>query len=140
MHLVSDVLAQTFAALRRCGQGHCECVVYWTGPNDTDAVDRVEHPLHRRSPCGYELDGDWLTGFWVRLARESRSVKAQVHTHPGEAFHSLTDDRWPIVSQPGFVSIVIPDFASGSISFERAWIAQLDEKGVWRRIRNLDSQ
>jgi len=62
------------------------------------------------------------------------TIKAQVHTHPGVAFHSATDDRWPIVSQPGFLSIVIPDFAMGDVSLKGAWIGRLGEDGTWHRV------
>jgi hypothetical protein len=90
----------------------------------------------RRSPTpfGYDIDDHWLTDFWKRLATAKHSVKAQVHTHPGEAFHSATDDKWPIVSQEGFMSIVIPDFATGEISLENAWVGRLGGDGKWRRL------
>ena len=38
---------------------------------------------------------------------------AQVHSHPGEAFHSPADDRWAIPRQVGALSIVLPFFAAG---------------------------
>src|SRR5579863_599742 len=125
LRVAKNILSVTFDQLRHCGRGTCECAVYWTGPALDDVVDGVEHPIHERSPYGYEVDDGWLTKFWVALAKSTRSIKAQVHTHPGEAFHSAMDDRWPIVSQPGFLSIVIPDFATGSSSFDNAWCGQL---------------
>ena len=134
LRLASDILQKTFSTLRECGRGECECAVYWIGPSQSNAVNGVEHPIHRRSPFGYELDDLWLTDFWKRLAASKHSVKAQVHTHPGEAFHSSTDDRWPIVSQEGFLSIVIPDFATGEISLNNAWIGRLREDGIWSRL------
>ena len=90
------------------------------------------------SPFGYEIDDRWLTDLWKRLAASKQSVKAQVHTHPGEAFHSATDDNWPIVSQEGFLSIVIPDFAAGEISLKNAWIGRLSADGVWCRLGSPD--
>jgi proteasome lid subunit RPN8/RPN11 len=134
LRLARDIVRTTFHALLECGRGECECAVYWTGPTGEDLVDGHEHPIHRRSPFGYEIDDHWLTEFWKRLATSKRSIKVQVHTHPGEAFHSATDDRWPIVSQPGFVSIVIPDFAAGDPSLDRAWVGRLQADGTWRRL------
>lgn len=134
LRLAPTIVATSFEFLRSCGRGQCECVVYWTGPSTEDVVDRVEHPVHWRSPFGYEVASDWLTDFWNQLARYARSIKVQVHTHPGEAFHSFTDDRWPIVSQPGFLSVVIPDFAAGEPSLETAWIGQLRASGKWQEI------
>lgn len=134
LRLVGDIVRTTFRILRECGRGECECAVYWTGPAGENLVDGFEHPIHKRSAFGYEIDDNWLTELWKRLAASKRSVKAQVHTHPGEAFHSATDDEWPIVSQAGFLSIVIPDFAAGEPSLDTAWIGRLRADGNWRRL------
>jgi hypothetical protein len=134
LRLASDILQRTFSTLRECGRGECECAVYWIGPSEANAVNGVEHPIHTRSPFGYEIDDHWLTDFWKRLAASKHSVKAQVHTHPGEAFHSATDDKSPIVSQEGFLSIVIPDYALGEISLENAWVGRLGDDDRWRRL------
>src|SRR5216684_5494465 len=61
LRLARDIVQTTFRTLRECGRGECECAVYWTGPAGDDLVDGLEHPIHRRSPFGYEVDDDWLT-------------------------------------------------------------------------------
>lgn len=137
MQLANGVLKETFSRFLACGRGECECVVYWVGAVASDTVDEVVHPQHTRSPGGYEVDDQWLTNFWSLLARTQRNIKAQVHTHPGEAFHSPTDDMWPVVSQIGFTSIVIPDFAEGPQTMENAWIGRLGEDGKWHEVRGL---
>src|SRR6266849_819430 len=134
LRLASNIVAASFMTLRSCGRGKCECAVYWTGSNADDLIDGVEHPQHVRSPFGYEIDSDWLTQFWKRLAASKRSIKAQVHTHPGRAFHSVTDDQWPIVSQAGFLSIVIPNFAAGEPTLNRAWVGRLQPTGSWQQL------
>lgn len=133
LRLTDAVLARTFEVLRSCGRGECECVVYWTGPVAADAIDGVEHPAHERSPYGYQVDDTWLAHFGFRLGRDRRSVKAQVHTHPGRAFHSRTDDDWPIVAQAGFLSVVIPKFATGGATLRDAWIGYLQQDGTWQQ-------
>lgn len=134
LRLAAHIIRKSFRMLTECGRGKCECALYWTGPASEDVVDGVEHPVHQRSPFGYEIDDDWLTKFWKHLAASKRSIKAQVHTHPGRAFHSQTDDYWPIVSQAGFLSIVIPDFAAGEPSLDKAWVGCLQADGKWRRL------
>lgn len=134
IRLAGEIVSCTFRTLRECGRRECECAVFWTGPAGEDVVDGVEHPLHKRSPFGYDVNSGWLTDFWKRLAESRRSVKAQVHSHPAEAFHSATDDRWPIVSQAGFLSVVIPDFAAGEPSLDKAWIGRLQADGTWRHL------
>jgi hypothetical protein len=138
LRLGNDIVATTFRTLRECGDGRFECAVYWLGPAEDSIADGVEHPVHERSPFGYAVDDRWLTDFWKRLAGSQRSVKAQVHTHPGSAFHSAIDDKWPIVSQAGFLSIVIPEFAAGEPSLDAAWIGRLQTDGAWRRLSSAN--
>jgi hypothetical protein len=138
LRVAGEILHTTFRTLRDCGQWRCECAVYWTGPAVDSIVDGVDHPAHERSPFGYVVDDKWLTNFWKRLAASRRSVKAQVHTHPGPAFHSPTDDEWPIVSQAGFLSIVIPDLAAGAPSLENAWVGRLMADGKWHQLASAD--
>jgi hypothetical protein len=131
-----DVITQTFHVLSTCGGGARECVAYWTGTTDNDFVDCVEHPLHSSSEGGYSVEDRWLTGFWRSLGQLRRSIKAQIHTHPAAAFHSAIDDDWPIVSQCGFVSIVIPNFALGAVSLDNAWIGRLRADGKWEQLQS----
>ena len=139
LRLRGDVIGESLRWFRECGRGECECVLYWTGPADEPVVDSVEHPVHQRSPFGYEVESRWLTDFWRRLGASKRSVRAQVHTHPEEAFHSASDDRWPIVSQAGFLSIVIPYFGSQHISFDDSWIGRLMPDGTWWKEASLEA-
>lgn len=34
---------------------------------------------------------------------------------------------------PGFLSLVVPNFAKGQIGFDDAYLAQLTERGEWKR-------
>jgi proteasome lid subunit RPN8/RPN11 len=138
LRLAVDVINASFKRFHECGRGECECAVYWTGPASEDVIDGLEHPVHVRSSFGYEIDSGWLTEFWKGLAALKRSIKAQVHTHPGRAFHSSTDDQWPIISQAGFLSIVIPDFAAGRPTLDRAWIGSLQSNGTWQQISSAE--
>lgn len=137
IRIQAGFLPATLKGLRECGQGMQECVHYWIGPSTEKLVDRIEHPRHRQSTFGYEVDGTWLTDLWKRLVATRSSLKAQIHTHPCDAFHSRIDDEWPIVSQVGFISIVIPDFGNGDQSLDGAWIGRIGEDGKWHRVEYL---
>lgn len=137
--LAPKLWSNTIAQLRACGQARRECVAYWLGPiDDPESVDEVVHPVHRASAGSYELDGDWLHQFWVQLHRRRREVRVQVHTHATVAFHSYTDDKWPIVHTPGFCSLVIPNFATHFES-DGLFLAEIDAAGVWqqRQVRDI---
>jgi hypothetical protein len=119
----------TLKTMRECGRGRNECVVYWIGPGESNAVDAAVHPEHLARPGYYEVEPSWFHRFWVDLDRTEHSVLAQVHTHGGCAFHSPTDDEGAIVQIPGFISLVLPGFAMGDDCLERAHVAKLNAKG-----------
>jgi len=134
------LLRETFAQFRRCGRGRDECVVYWTAPLDAPhRVDRVVHPRHASSPRDYEVDRVWAVRFALELADLQQSVRVQVHIHPGDAFHSETDDQHAIVSTPGFLSLVVPNSAEGSISLEGCYLAELTSDGSWQSLSPTDT-
>jgi hypothetical protein len=58
-------------------------------------------------------------------------VRAQVHTHPGIASHSDTDDRYPLAPNPGFHSLVIPRFGIGPVRLNDAYLVVLEDDGTW---------
>jgi hypothetical protein len=62
-----------------------------------------------------------------------------VHTHPEEAFHSPTDDRFAIVQSPGFLSLVIPNFAQGEVGFDDAYLTEIQHSGKWRQVSISES-
>lgn len=130
-----DILDQTFAHFRDCGCGRRECQVLWLSPWDAlDSITMVVHPKHKAHAGGFVLDDGWLNDFWFSLAKDNLGVRIQVHTHPGEAFHSPTDDDFPIIHTTGFLSLVIPNFALGPIGFKDAFLTEIQEGGRWREV------
>ena len=126
------LVADTFAIFRDCGGGRQECVVYWLSPtNAPRTIDEVVHPRHNAGRGGYEIDDRWLTSFWFELARRQKSVRVQLHTHPHEAFHSVTDDHWALIHTAGFLSLVIPDYATGPVGLEGSFLTERTDRG-WR--------
>jgi len=92
------------------------------------------HPRHEARGDGFQLDEAWLTKFWNELAETRSGIRAQVHTHPQRAFHSPTDDTWPIVHTAGFLSLVIPNFAMGPVSLEGSYLTMIEDNGNWNRV------
>lgn len=126
------LLAATATQLRECGAGRRECVAYWLGTIGSDDVSAVRHPRHTATATGYEVDGDWLTEFFLELSRNRQRVVAQLHTHPGEwVGHSGIDDRFAVVPTPGFVSVVVPRFAANGVDRERCGVYALRRNHGW---------
>ncbi|MAQ95572.1 MAG: hypothetical protein CMM84_18855 [Rhodothermaceae bacterium] len=121
-----DCLDTTYRFLRRAGRKGYEGVVLWPGRRDGPSVRiddayvprqtvfRSEHGL------GYRIEEEDLARLADHLADHGLVLPVQVHSHPGEAYHSEADDADPIVATLGGVSIVVPDFASGLVS-PSAW-------------------
>ena len=128
----AHVLAETFGLMRQCGRGCRECQVLWTSSwSDPTIITGVVHPQHKSHAGGFQLDSNWITDFWREMSRTGQGIRVQIHTHPQEAFHSITDDAYPIIHSVGFLSLVIPDFAMGSISLERSYLAEIAPDGGW---------
>jgi hypothetical protein len=130
------LLEETFAHFRGCGRGRRECQVLWSSPwAAPEVIAGVVHPRHQAHAGGFELDDAWLSKFWLELSVLGDGARVQVHTHPLEAFHSSIDDEFPFLKTPGFLSLVVPDYGLGAIGFDRAYLAEVDHLGQWRRVQ-----
>ncbi|MBI3699656.1 MAG: hypothetical protein HY242_04335 [Afipia sp.] len=133
--LPRSVLEETFTHFRRCGRGHEECQALWLSSwSQPDVITNVVHPKHVAHFGGFVLDDLWLSAFWLTLGQTNMGIRVQVHTHPEEAFHSLTDDEFPIIHSPGFLSLVIPNFALGQIGFRDAYLTEIQPDGRWKEV------
>jgi hypothetical protein len=119
--------------MRRCGQGKHECVVFLVGQANDGHLE-VVHPAHAARAGGYEVSSNWLGQFAVRQTEEPLFIRAQIHTHPGSAYHSSIDDEWPVVGTAGFTSIVVPRFAQGTIRPSEIYACRLTSKGAWEAL------
>ncbi|QHO77922.1 hypothetical protein ACH79_40370 [Bradyrhizobium sp. CCBAU 051011] len=68
----------------------------------------------------------------VWLYREKLALIAQIHSHPGRAYHSSTDDEYAIATTVGCLSLVVPDFARVPFDLRNVASYRLDGAGVWR--------
>jgi hypothetical protein len=129
------MIDETFAIFRSCGAGKRECQLYWVSSwDDQMTLSQVVHPKHKSSYAGLSLDDAWISSFWLDLADRGLGVRAQVHTHPGAAFHSKTDDDFPLIHEAGFLSLVIPDFALGAVGFDRTYLTEIQPDGTWKEV------
>lgn len=127
-----EVIEASFAHLRSCGGAAAECVVLWVSSQKSpQVIDEVVHPVHSASAVGYDIDPSWIGEFWLDLADRGRTVRAQVHTHPGSAYHSSRDDDLPLIHTEGYVSVVIPRFAMGSTGLNDVHVARRTANGSW---------
>lgn len=136
MRIPKDTFRIALKTMRECGRGRDECVVFLVERNPTQGLE-VVHPPHKSTGGGYEVDNGWLGEFAVRQTMEVLNVRAQVHTHPGRAYHSVTDDRYPMVGTVGFISVVVPWFAERFVRPTDVYVCELAADGTWQAVDPL---
>ena len=107
--------------LRERGGARRESGAFLLGSH-SDNVRRVTHWVPND-----ELDGGALLKGYVRLGTEAFSrlwakcsdlqveVVADVHTHPGGPGQSDSDRAHPMISKPGHLALIVPNYAQGVV-------------------------
>jgi hypothetical protein len=104
---------KTLSELKRVGRWGSECVVLWLGRRCADSiqVEEVWVPEQKAGRCFFHIPENAMAKLFKELCARRLMIAAQIHTHPGRAFHSEADDKWAIVRHAGALSLVIPYFA-----------------------------
>jgi proteasome lid subunit RPN8/RPN11 len=76
----------------------------------TGLVTTVILPYTESNSVGCTLPMDVTAKCFELIHQTGQLVLAQVHTHPGRAWHSNTDNEWAFSDAPGLFSIVVPRF------------------------------
>jgi proteasome lid subunit RPN8/RPN11 len=130
IHLPASLLQSITHVLVDCGGGRNECIVYATARRDVpDRIEGFIHPTHASTPVSTTVEEAELHRVWDELRDTGRKIALQIHSHPGAAFHSSTDDDFPIIHSTGFVSLVLPAFGSRGLNGAHLAIYQGD--GHW---------
>ncbi len=117
----AQIVAQTEQTLRRAGGAGYEAFILWSGRQDERVfeVRTLYFPEQRsyRSSDGLcvRVDGDELHRLNVALYEAGEVLAAQVHAHPDAAYHSDTDEAYPIVATLGGLSIVAARFCRSGL-------------------------
>ena len=141
--LPMEILERSLDALAEIGRHGLEGFVVWGGVRDGDGYLRftnaiVPHQQGLRTPDGLlvHVAGDALFEVNKSLNDRGEILAGQVHTHPTDAFHSLTDDLLPIVTIVGGLSVVVPDFSRDGLAARKRfrWY-RLAGYGRWVEIK-----
>jgi hypothetical protein len=110
------IAERTERALRDAGEDGYEVFVIWTGHRDGEvfrvADGHIPKQVSARTKTGLlvTIEGEALHRLNMWLFENGQELAAQVHAHPTEAFHSDTDDTFPVVTASGGLSLVVADF------------------------------
>ena len=135
-----DGIHETVDAIQSAGR-HChEVLVIWSGNIDGDGFNVTAVHIPEQSSYRTEeglcvvVDGPSLHRLNVWLHTEKQIIGAQVHGHPGMAYHSETDDAYPVATLEGSLSIVLPDFGRDGIWAEGVAAYRLVGVGQWAEL------
>jgi len=133
------LVSRTLRPLQAAGRGGYEAFVLWGGRTDGSATFRFEEAYVPRQTSTRSERGLLVVIEGAELFRVNRDfyshglvLAGQVHSHPTDAYHSATDDEFPIITLRGGLSAVVPDFGSGGERRfdEWAWY-RLARTGEW---------
>ena len=125
--------------MRAAGRLGCEALALWVGAFEQDVLKVTEAyiPDQRciKSDSGLlvHVDGDALHTMNVWLFEHERTIVAQLHSHPTDAYHSETDDAFPIATKLGGFSIVVPRFARDDFDLYACAVYRLETDG-WSKL------
>lgn len=138
--VAADTIDVTGEFLARRGSAGLEATVLWLGRIVDATTAEVIAPyapeqIAFRSEDGaaVEVTQDGLSELISKLP-DGVLALCRVHSHPGEAYHSETDDQNLIIGHPGAISIVVPDFARDPIELARCSVNELQRDGNWREL------
>lgn len=132
-------IASTTRTLREAGRAGHERFVLWSGRIDGDTF--VVHTVHVPEQTAYKtkkgllvrVEGEALHRLNMWLYEHEEILAVQVHAHPTDAFHSDTDDTYPIVTTLGGLSIVAADFARDGLLTSASATYRLSAAG-WQHV------
>jgi len=116
-----SVVRETDLQLRAAGCARSECFVLWSGVAEGETFQIQTAHVPRQTSYRFSdglcvrVEGEELHRLNVWLFEHSERLAVQVHSHPTEAYHSETDDTYPIVTVRGGLSLVVPDFGEGGL-------------------------
>jgi hypothetical protein len=138
-----EVLCTTIGALQRGGERGHERVALWlsTATQRTPApIVEVYEPDQVADVDYFRLPPATMRSLMDHLRSTRRRIVAQIHTHPGRAFHSDVDAAWAIVRHVGALSLVLPCFAATTTPenfLEEVMTYQYSPGGDWNHCPNL---
>ena len=139
-----DLCDECDEQLREAGATGHERFVLWSGViRKKRLLVRTMHvPRQRafrlRDGLCVRVEADELHRLNVWLYQHQERLAIQVHSHPTEAFHSETDDAYPMVTTRGGLSLVVPDFARYGVRGPDTALYRLASSG-WQELSPVEA-
>lgn len=142
LHLSRSALESARAYFEEAGSRGCEGTGMLAGRRLADGwrAERFLAPDQKASAG---------PGVWVQVTERGKAQIAtglapgelwiaRIHSHPGTAFHSATDDGNPVITAEGSWSIVVPYFGLGLRRGPESCAFFIRHGGAWRQVSPED--
>jgi hypothetical protein len=143
--VIDQVVLETINVIRVFGKKGYEALVLWLGEIDQDkaritrAVIPSQKSISSEDGVGYFVESGELFQLNRVLDESGLRLIAQVHSHPGEAYHSSTDDKYAIVTSEGGYSLVVPNFRNPPVNVLE-WASYRLMEGDWVELTPLEAK
>jgi hypothetical protein len=117
--LPKSILDETEKHLKEHGNYGNEGMVLWSGvrtKNHQAFVKSYIHPFQHCTAVSYEVPLSEAQRLNILLEQKKEVIIAQIHSHPGIAYHSGIDDQFPVTFKIGFFSVVVPRFCENGLN------------------------
>lgn len=137
LHVPRRVTEETQAHLHLSGTAGLEGMALWAGELNGERFEvratiiPQQHGHRTAHGLAVSVPGPELHRINMWLRRNRLRLIAQIHSHPTEAYHSETDDRYAIATALGSFSIVVPDFAVRPFSLNDCAVYRLSLRPWW---------
>ena len=134
-----SLLEDTQALMKKSSNRGREAYCVWVGQlrQGRGVIEEVWPVAANAGVAHAHVSLDDVLALGDRVASRGWFIFAQVHTHPGSAFHSPVDDHHPLSNKPGFISVVVPNFGTDPAGFGWAWFV-LAGAGRWRQLSDKE--
>lgn len=133
-----DLIDETLQPLQEAGAEGFECFVLWGGRLEGErfSFESIYVPqqttARTRDGLLVTVEGEALFHVNRFFYKAGLILGGQVHSHPGDAYHSDTDDAFPMMTLVGGLSAVVPDFGVGGRERLADWAwYRLNGPGEW---------
>ncbi len=141
----ADICDVSDRHLRDAGSDGHERFILWSGVVCQERF--LVRTAHSPKQTAYRVSGGLcvrveateLHRLNVWLYENGERLGVQVHSHPMEAFHSDTDDSFPMVTTLGGLSLVVPDFARYGVRGRGTALYRLSNMG-WKGLTPTDAR
>jgi proteasome lid subunit RPN8/RPN11 len=120
-------------------KGH-EGIVYLLGRTDgvTAMATTVFRPQAITTSGSFHVEPRGMAACVQAAGKFELQVVGQLHTHPGQAYHSDGDVEGARIRYPGYVSVVLPDYGRLLPNLAGAAVYMWRADGIWRQLGPQD--